>query len=344
MALGKKRVTLKTIADQCGYSINTVSRALRNDRKLSPQTVSKIHTIADELGYIRNIQASSLRSGRSNLIAIIVDDILNQHYSLLISEMDTILRKKGYNVMMLCTYLSSELVSQTVNTAISNSVDGIIFFPFINNSVPIQRIRDHNIPFVLVDREIFGISADSVCCNDYNGGYLVGKKLCQLGHQKFLYVAGPPTNGSQIQREAGFRQALLDNRIPMDNLRIISSQKIKKKAQNALAEILLPLNYTAIFAFNDQAAYMVQNCLLAENYCIPENISLIGFDYIRQGFPYLPPLTSVACKSIHDMAKIAVTFLLRRIEDPSLPCQREILPVKIYDGGTVSTPPIASAR
>lgn len=336
----KKRVTLKTISDQCGYSVNTVSRALRNDSRLSPQTVAKIHSIADKLGYIRNTQASSLRSGRSNLIAIIVDDILNQHYSLLISEIDTLLRKNGYQAMVLCTYLCNELVSQTVNMAISNSVDGILFFPFINSSAPIKRINDHNIPLVLVDREMSEFSTDSICCNDYDGGYLAGKELCRLGHQKFLYAAGPSCNGSQIQREAGFRQALLDHGVSTDSLHVVSSYKItKQKDQNALMKMLLPMDYTAIFTFNDQTAYMIQNCLLALNYHIPRDVSLMGFDYIRQGFPYLPPLTSVACKSIQDMAQIAVTFLLRRIENSSLPLQREVLPVKIYDGGTVSTPP-----
>ena len=91
MAINKTRVTLKTIADQCGYSVNTVSRALRNDQRLSTQTISKIQSTADQLGYIRNSHASSLRSGRSNIIAIITEELLNPHYSLLTSEIDRIL-------------------------------------------------------------------------------------------------------------------------------------------------------------------------------------------------------------------------------------------------------------
>ena len=76
-----KRITLKDIADQCGYSVNTVSRALRNDSKLSEATISRIHQIADDLGYMKNVVASSLRSGNTTLLAVIVDDIQNPHYS-----------------------------------------------------------------------------------------------------------------------------------------------------------------------------------------------------------------------------------------------------------------------
>ena len=89
------RVTLKVIAEHCGYSVNTVSRALRGGEKLPARTVEKIRNTAQELGYIRNNFAAGLRSGRSNIIAIIVDDILNHHYSLLISQMDRLLKELG---------------------------------------------------------------------------------------------------------------------------------------------------------------------------------------------------------------------------------------------------------
>ena len=335
MAINKTRVTLKTIADQCGYSVNTVSRALRNDQRLSTQTISKIQSTADQLGYIRNSHASSLRSGRSNIIAIITEELLNPHYSLLTSEIDRILHKIGYQIMIFCTYLSNELISQAISTAVSNSVDGILFFPSVDDTEPLKQICDHNIPVVLVDREISEVSADIVRCDDYEGGYLAGKELCRLGHKRFLYIAGPHSNDSQLQREAGFRRALQDNHIPLENLRIAPFKISELSSPAAVMEFLRPLDYTAIFAFNDQVAYLIQTSLLAENYRIPEDISLIGFDYIRQGFTYLPPLTSIACESIQNMAQTAVSFLLRRIEDPSLPPQREVLPVNIYDGWTI---------
>ena len=72
-----KRITLKDISEQCGYSVNTVSRALRDDPRLPEATISRIKQVADELGYMKNIIASSMRSGHTNLIAVIVDDIQN---------------------------------------------------------------------------------------------------------------------------------------------------------------------------------------------------------------------------------------------------------------------------
>ena len=81
-----KRITLKDISEQCGYSVNTVSRALRDDPRLPEATISRIKQVADELGYMKNIIASSMRSGHTNLIAVIVDDIQNPHYSDIICD------------------------------------------------------------------------------------------------------------------------------------------------------------------------------------------------------------------------------------------------------------------
>lgn len=338
------RVTLKVIAEHCGYSVNTVSRALRGDEKLPVQTVEKIQNTAHELGYIRNNFASGLRSGRSNIIAIIVDDILNHHYSLLISQMDRLLKETGYEVMILITNLRDDLVLHMINVAISNSADGILFFPYTTNAAPTRLIRKHNIPFVLVDREIDNIQADLVCCNDYAGGYIAGKELCRLGHKRFLYVPGPEKNGSQIQRDRGFRAALAEHGFGADCIRTVTSvDKFPISADyREIIELLSPIDYTAIFVFNDQTAYVILNTLRAAGYRVPEDISVIGFDRLRQGLPYLPPLSTIACSSSMDMAQTAVHTLQMRIENPSLPYQRKILDVSFYPDGTAGEAPQAA--
>lgn len=343
MSTDHSRVTLKVIAEQCGYSINTVSRALRGDKKLPAQTVSKIQSAADELGYIRNNFASGLRSGHSNLIAIIVDDILNQHYSLLISQMDKLLKKQGYDVMILTTNLRDDLVIHMVNVAISNSVDGILFFPYTTNAAPVKLIRRHNIPLVLIDREIEGITADLIRCDDYAGGYLAGTQLFLLGHRRFLYVTGPQENGSQLLRERGFMKALFDKGLDENCVRTISTIDVYSIAadHSEIMNLLSPIDYTAIFVFNDQTAHVIVNNLRKANYRIPEDISVIGFDFLCNDIPYLPPLSSIACSSSRNISENAVTFLLNRIQTPSYPYQRKVLPVNFYANGTTGIAPQA---
>ena len=228
-----------------------------------------------------------------------------------------------------------------INVAISNSVDGILFFPYTTNAAPTRLIRKHNIPFVLVDREISNIQADIVCCNDYAGGYLAGQELCRLGHRRFLYVPGPEKNGSQIQRDRGFRAALAEHGFGADCIRTITSvEKLPISADcSEILKLLSPIDYTGIFVFHDQAAYVILNTLRSAGYRVPEDISVIGFDHLRQGLPYLPPLSSIACSSSMDIAHAAVHALQMRIKNPAIPFQRIILDVAFYSDGTAGPVP-----
>ena len=139
-----KRITLKDIADQCGYSVNTVTRALRNDSKLSEATISRIHQIADDLGYMKNVVASSLRSGHTTLIAVIVDDIQNPHYSDIISQITVKLRKYGYHTLILGSYIEKNYADYSLSLALSYNVSGIVFFPRKYNKNAINLINQNN--------------------------------------------------------------------------------------------------------------------------------------------------------------------------------------------------------
>ena len=106
MACAPNRITLKTIAEHCDCSVNTVSLALRNDSRISEATLRKVQQAADELGYIRNNLASSLRSGKSHMIAVIIEHAHNPHYTFLIDDIVAELRTHGYIPLLLFTHSS----------------------------------------------------------------------------------------------------------------------------------------------------------------------------------------------------------------------------------------------
>ncbi|MDO4273072.1 MAG: LacI family DNA-binding transcriptional regulator [Eubacteriales bacterium] len=339
--MSQNRITLKTIAAECGYSVNTVSRALRNDTKLPPETLEKIQTSARNLGYIRNSLASSLRSGKSHVIAVIVEEIQNPHYSYLVSQLDSKLRKLGYVVMILCSHASEKIEQQMVNIAISHSVDGILLFPHSNKRHSAELITKNQVPLVLIDREIKDFTADIVCIDDYGGGYFIGKRLAELGHQRFLYIAGPLNNDSQPKRQNGFVKALTEAGIPKKNIRIIPSKDMLSAiSANTIRDLLLPVDYTAVFSFNDEMAYYAVNCLHNEGFRMPEDLSIAGFDHIRKNISYLLPLSSISCQENCNIAEIAIELLLKRIENPDLPIQSRVLPVSFYDEGTIGPAPM----
>ena len=334
----KRRITLKDIANQCGYSVNTVSRALRNDRKLSDATIEKIRQTADALGYIPNSMASSLRSGRSGIIAVIVNDLHNQHFCDLIERMDKELREQNYSLMILCMQLEDSLAEELIHTAISLSVDGILYFPSLGQRLYIEYMTDNHMPFVLLDRRVNNVDADTVRCDDEKGGYLAGEHLALLGHRKFLFLSGLDLSSSQIDRLSGFMRAMDRYGIPESSVRVIPGMQVEEAlAKNRLSRHLFPLDYTAIVSFRDEIAYPVMHVLRENGIRIPEDISIISFDNLHANNPARPFLTSIYADD-QSIARKSVKMLLERIHDPSLPARNIVLPVQIFDEGTTAAP------
>ncbi len=336
--MNNTRVTLKDIANECGYTVNTVSRAMRNDPRLSQGTREMIRETAERLGYIPNKVASSLRSGKSHVIAVIVNDLHNQHFCQMLGKMDEELQKAGYSLLILCMQLNEELAQQLINTAISLSVDGILYFPHMRSRTPIESMMSNHMPFVLLDRWVQDITVDNVRCDDENGGYIAGKHLAELGHRKYLYLSGLNLSSSQIDRLAGFKKAMKEYGIPEENIRIVPGEQAENAlSKGCIADLLYPLDYTALVSFRDELAYPAVSALRERGFSVPGDISVISFDNLSGGNPNLLPLTSIyAAES--DVASEGVKILLERIESPDLPQRTKILPVRIYNENATTGP------
>ena len=332
------RITLRDVAGACGYTVNTVSRALRGDSRLPESTRLKIREIAVRMGYIRNSLASTLRSGRSGNVAVIVNDVHNLHFCNMLTVMDSELRKAGYNIMVLCMGLNEELGERLIRSAISQSVDGILYFPYMNNPEHIEVMRKNHVPFVLLDRRINDIVTDNVRCDDRRGGFLAGTHLAGLGHRKYLFLSGENRSSSQVDRLEGFMQAMREYGIPESNIRVVPGEKVEAAlADSTLREHLFPLDYTAIVSFRDEVSYPVMLELADMGMEMPRDISIVSFDHLRGDIPYLPKLTSIFSEG-QDVASNGVRLLLDRIEHPDLPPQVIVLPVRLFDEGTAAPP------
>lgn len=330
-----RRVTLKDIALACGYSANTVSRALRDDKKLPEQTRLQICQMAKEMGYVPNSSARTLRSGSSRTVAIIVNDINNPYYANILSQFDHLLQEKDYRTMILCTQLSEDLASSMIQLAVSHMVDGILFFPF-NNIRHIHELQASGIPFVLIDRRVPNVEADIARIDDFAAGQMQTTHLLELGHRKFLYMAGPFVNSSQVDRQNGITRALKDAGLDPDkHLRVIPWDAISAESTPAeIFDLLKPLDYTGILAFNDMLAYHALTALYSEGYHAPRDFSVVGIDHIRWRNTYLPQLTSIATANGQSVAQSAIELLFRRIEDPDTPYRHRVIPVRLHLDGT----------
>jgi LacI family transcriptional regulator len=310
------RVTLKDISLKTGYTINTVSRALKNKDDISTQARELIQKTAKEMGYINNSLASSMRSGSTKTIAIIIGDISNPHFAIMVKEIEKSIRKHGYVSLVINTEENSELEEQAIYSALGKQVDGIIICPVQKSVDNIEYLKRTGIPFVLLGRRFERTDFDYVICDDTNGGYLATKHLLEKEHKRILILKAPDYISSAKERLEGYVKAMNEHQIEVDNDLIQEVGVVSGDSRQVIKRVLDEgIQFTAVVAFNDMMAWEVIYTLNRKGYKVPDNIAVVGFDNIQSRFFFPFPLTTIA-NSKSKMSKRAVDVLLKKINDP----------------------------
>lgn len=300
----KQTVTLKDLAKRTGYSVNTVSRALRGKDDISEETIEKIKKEAQEMGYINNTIASSLRLGYTNTIAVILGDISNPHFAIMTKEIENHARGLGYSSFLLNTNENSEIERDAIKTAINKNVDGIIICPAQEDDSNLKFLLDSRIPFIQIGRYHDTVDANYVVCDDVLGGYQATKYLIDNGHRKILMLNGPQYISSSRERRMGYEKALNEaGIIPED--RMVREINVSKSDCSEIMEQVLGegLEFTAVFAFSDIIAWEAWTCLQGKGIRVPEDISLVGFDHIQSRMALPFDLTTISSYK----AKMSIT-------------------------------------
>ena len=327
-----RAVTLSDIAKRTGYSVNTVSHALHDKPDISEKTKELIKNVADEMGYIANVSAGALRSGKSKTVAIIVGDISNPHFSIMIKEMEGKLREYGYNAFILNTDENEKLERGAIISAISKNVDGIIMCPVQKTFENINFINSNDIPYVLFGRRFEGDISNYVICDDLNGGYVAMKHLIALNHKKILFITGPEYISSSRDRCEGACKAACDNGMEIDSL-IFETVELSANNDDIFSVLKAHADCTGIICFSDMIALQACYHLKKMGKTVPKDVSVIGFDNIASKFCLPVMLTSVT-SSKTKMSIKAVETLMEVINKKTDEVLQYVLPTKVIDRET----------
>ena len=261
----RQNVTLKDIAEKTGYSVNTVSRALRGKDDISSSTQELIRKTAAEMGHISNTIASSLRSGYTNTIAVIIGDVSNLHFATMMKEIEEYARSKGYTTILLNTNEDTEQEMQAIQAALSKGADGILICPTQKNRKNIEYLKSIGKPFVLIGRRYSDEDVNYVVCDDELGGYQATKYLLERGHQRILMLHGPMYISSAAERLAGYLRAYREMGVHVCPELIQEVPVIANGCSSILSEVRQQgISFSAIFAFSDMLAWDAWSSLHGE--------------------------------------------------------------------------------
>lgn len=305
-------VRLKDIAQRVGVSINTVSHALKDKDDISVEMKKQIRETAEEMGYIGNATARSLRSGSTQTIAVILGDISNPHFSIIVKEIETRLTRLGYTLIIFNTDENAVQEKQAINTALQKNVDGVIICP-TSKGGNLTLLESNSVPFVLIGRRPKS-KASYVVCDDEGSGYIATRHLLELGHRNILFLNGPKTISSSLERFAGYKRALEESGIPLNKQKVIEVPITMGAGKSKLEKALHSVpDCTAVLAFSDMIAWEVIYRLKQRGLNVPTDISVVGFDNIQSRYPFPVELTTIS-SSKTTMSQVAVELLMEQIE------------------------------
>jgi len=309
-----RRVTLRDIAQVTGYSVNTISHALKDKSDISQETKQLIKQKAMEMGYIVDSIAGSMRSGITRTIAVILGDIFNPHFGLNVREIERALFKFGYSTFIISTDEDERVERDAIITAISKRVDGIIICPTQKEDDNLELIRKAGIPYVLIGRRYNDPTIDYVVNDDVQGGYIAARYLLDNGYQRVLFLNGPGYISSSRERLEGYVAAHRDTGVPVDSA-LIHEVGIKScECGQVLRQVIdQGITFSAVLGFSDLVALETLNGLrqIGGRYA---QIPVVGFDDILSGLILPVSLTSVA-PAEGSLATWVTEILMRRMEE-----------------------------
>jgi LacI family repressor for deo operon, udp, cdd, tsx, nupC, and nupG len=316
---------IRDVARLAGVSVATVSRALSNPEKVSPESLDKVHKAIAEVGYRPNMLARNFRSARAYAVVVLVPDIANPFYSLFIRALEDRAHQKGYAVLLGDTRGTPERELEYIRRVETRLADGIVQLR------PSSEKSQNNIP------------ADVPCVNACGCEYTTGPAiridnrgaaksmvnyLISLGHKRIGVISGLKDNPHAIDRLEGYKEALAEAGIPFEKDLIAEGDFTMWSGLNAAFQFCNMKNRpTAIFSMNDEMAIGAMQTLKNQGFKIPEDISVTGFDDIAYAKYSDPSLTTIS-QPAEEMGKMAMDMLLKVIEGEPLSQRECVLPTE----------------
>jgi len=312
----KPSVTIHDIARELRISASTVSRALNDNPRISKATKAKIKAKALEMGYQPNTIASNLRNQKTNTIGIVVPLINRHFFSTFISGVEEIAFASGYNVIISQSNDLLEKEKQIVQSLFSNRVDGLIASLSMqtNEFDHFQLFTNKNIPIVFFDRVVPEFEAHKIVVDDFRVGFDATSHLIQQGYKRIAHLAGPTVLHPYRDRMAGYRAALEEYGLPVDEDLIIYNRLTRIDGQDAIKKLLaLPNPPDAAFCGNDTSALSMLVYLKKIGVKMPEEFGLIGFS--DEPFSeVVTPSISTLKQPAFEMGVKAAELLIKEIE------------------------------
>jgi LacI family transcriptional regulator len=324
------------VARLAGVSQPTVSRALRGDSGVAPETRMRVERAAAELGYVTSHLGRGLATRTTRRIGIVAAELTDPFYAQIVERLQSELEQAGYRSVL---FVDRGDDAVTVHELADGSLDGVVLTTSCLDSAAPGALSARRMPFVLFNGDVDGVLSDAAVVDNFGGAALVADFLVQLGHDRIGAVFGPDCTSAGRDRERGFRQALAAKGRPLSpRLTTRVPISFEQGATSVQALMSHEEQATALFCTNDVLALGALDAATRLGMRVPEDLTVMGFDDINLASWARFDLTTVSC-DLARLAALAAELLLKRIADPQGYHHRIVVPTELVLRGSHAPPP-----
>src|SRR6266849_4924105 len=320
--------TVHDVARRAGVSISTVSHVVNDTRFVSDQLRERVLAAMRELDYTPNAAARQLTLKRSHTIGLIVSDIRNPFFASVARGVEDVAQEKGYTLVLCNSDENAERETACLNALETRAVDGVLLASAGVADDHLARLVQAGYPIVLVDRDLPELGAPAVLLDNEGAAYSAVWHLITRRHRRIAMLSGRAAISTTTERVAGYRRALREAEIEMDD-RVVASGASTSEGGVIAANAVLDLDVppSAIFSGNNLMSIGALQAIVNRGLLVPDDVALVGFDDFP--FPwsdaFRPHLTTVA-QPTYELGRRAAEILVQRLKgSKSMSAERVVL-------------------
>lgn len=314
--------TLKEVAQELNTSVSTISRVVNNKTNVNEATRRRVLEALKHCDYTPNQVARSLKIKSTMTIGIVVPDVCERFFGQIIKGVDAIVSKQGFSIILVDTNESKEKEEQYLEMLFQQRVDALVIATVDMNGTKVLQFMKHNIPVVFIDNlPNIDVPYDAVLIDNILASKIAVRRFVDQGHRRIATIIGSPQETTGYDRLLGYRLALQDAGIEVDEKLIEYGNYKEDSGFNCMEQLLANREnapFTAVYVTSELMTIGAIKALKKRGIKFPEDIALIGFDFHDKTGLLSPGITTMR-QPEQEIGELTAELLLKRLSVKNAP-------------------------
>ena len=309
--MSKDNPTMKDVARLAGVSQPTVSYVINGSASISKEVRERVNEAIRQLNYKPNYYAKALKTNSSEIVGIIIPDIINQYYARLLQLLEEDLHAKNYQVIIYSTSYNGKIEETSVRQLLAYNVHAIIALYQFTNKKCWDLLKAFSKPVVAIEGGSYCASLGIPCINADSrlGGYMATRHLLGMGRKRIAYIHQNSDIEALQERCEGYMEAMKAAGLfqPTD-IFVTKNPNDKWNEGKMLGKKLALHPYDGIIACSDLIAVGIIKELQRAGKQVPDQVAVIGYDDVPIAELFIPALTTIA-QPLEEICAIAIEII-----------------------------------